>query len=209
RLPSLCLGQPPAMQEAAGNVTCNYLDSFEEMEAWTLYYDPAFPIFGTTVPVYHGRPSHAISTFEALLQLCKIAAQIIDAFYALNSVTSSDKRLLQTRQDILTQLKQWDQDLSARLRFDPNTDTTPPPHQMTLHTTYWTLVILVEQAFLNRGHFRFTLDPPVEDELRQNCIRAALNIWKLVDAYRKAFTLRRAHYGISYATYCAVLVMLQ
>jgi hypothetical protein len=206
---SLFLGRPPAMHEAAGNVTCNYLDSFEEMEAWTPYYDPAFPIFGTTVPVYHGRPSHAISTFKALLQLCKIAARIIEAFYAVNSATSSDKCLLQTRQDILTQLKQWDQDLSAWLRFDPNTDATPPPHQMTLHTSYWTLVILVEQAFLNRGHFRFTLDPTVEDELRQNCIRAALIIWKLVDAYRKAFTLRRAQYGISYATYCAVLVMLQ
>lgn len=76
-------------------------------------------------------------------------------------------------------------------------------------TTYWTLVILVEQAFLSRGHFRFTLDPLVEDESRQNCIQAALQIWKLVDAYRKAFTLRRAQYGISYATYCAVLVMLQ
>ncbi|KAF4227485.1 hypothetical protein CNMCM6805_002865 [Aspergillus fumigatiaffinis] len=129
---SLFLGRPPAMHEAAGNVTCNYLDSFEEMEAWTPYCDPAFPIFGTTVPVYHGRPSHAISTFKALLQLCKIAARITDAFYAVNSATSSDKSLLQTRQDILTQLKQWDQDLSAWLRFDPNTDATPPPHQMTL-----------------------------------------------------------------------------
>lgn len=28
-------------------------------------------------------------------------------------------------------------------------------------------------------------------------------------AYKEAFTLRRAQYGLAYATYCAVLVMLQ
>ena len=129
---SLFLGRPPVMREETGNVTCNYLDSFEEMEAWTPYYDPVFPIFGTSVPVYHGRPSHAISTFKSLLQLCKIAARIIDAFYSVNSAASSGKNLLQTRQDILTQLKHWDQDLPPWLRFEPGIDATPPPHQMTL-----------------------------------------------------------------------------
>lgn len=48
-----------------------------------------------------------------------------------------------------------------------------------------------------------------QEEGREKCIEAALKIWKLVEAYKKAFTLRRAQYGISYATYCAVLVMLQ
>lgn len=68
---------------------------------------------------------------------------------------------------------------------------------------------MTEQAFLNRGHFDFTLDPGSQDEGKERCIVAALKIWKLVEAYRKAFTLRRAQYGISYATYCAVLVVLQ
>lgn len=76
-------------------------------------------------------------------------------------------------------------------------------------TTYWTLVILTEQAFLNRGHFRFILDQESQLESRQICIQAALRIWKLVEAYKRAFTLRRAQYGVAYATYCAVLVMLQ
>lgn len=76
-------------------------------------------------------------------------------------------------------------------------------------TLHWALIILTEQAFLNRGHFTFTLEPRMEEISRQRCIQAALNIWKLVDAYRRTFTLRRAQYGISYATYCAVLVMLQ
>ena len=76
-------------------------------------------------------------------------------------------------------------------------------------TTYWTLVILVEQAFLNNGHFNCTLDMTSQAEGKERCIEAALQIWRLVQAYKKAFTLRRAQYGISYATYCAVLVMLQ
>ena len=68
---------------------------------------------------------------------------------------------------------------------------------------------MTEQAFLKRGHFDFTIDAAFQEEGREKCIDAALKIWKLVDAYKKAFTLRRAQYGISYATYCAALVMLQ
>lgn len=68
---------------------------------------------------------------------------------------------------------------------------------------------MTEQAFLNRGRFNFTLDEACQEEARQRCLEAALQIWRLVEAYRDAFTLRRAQYGISYATYCAALVILQ
>lgn len=78
---------------------------------------------------------------------------------------------------------------------------------------YWALVILTEQAFLNRGRpsspLPTSFESSAQDESRQRCIDAALRIWKLVEAYKKTFTLRRAQYGISYATYCAVLVILQ
>lgn len=76
-------------------------------------------------------------------------------------------------------------------------------------TTHWALVILTEQAFLRRGHFEFTLDPESEDEARRDCVDAAFRIWRLLEAYKKAFTLRHAHYGLFYAAYSAVLVMLQ
>ena len=76
-------------------------------------------------------------------------------------------------------------------------------------TTYWTLVILVEQAFLNRGHFEFTLDDVSREEARRTCVNAAFEIWNLLQAYKSAFTLRHAHYGLFYAAYSAVLVMLQ
>ena len=78
-----------------------------------------------------------------------------------------------------------------------------------ISTTYWFLVILVEQAFLNRGHFEFTLDAASQEEARSTCVHAAFEIWRLLEAYKTAFTLRHAHYGLFYAAYSAVLVMLQ
>ncbi|PYH83286.1 hypothetical protein BO82DRAFT_400678 [Aspergillus uvarum CBS 121591] len=74
---------------------------------------------------------------------------------------------------------------------------------------HWTLVILTEQAFLRPGHFPCALPPAAAEESRQRCREAALKIGKLVEAYQQTFTLRRAQYGIAYATSCAVVVMLQ
>lgn len=71
------------------------------------------------------------------------------------------------------------------------------------------MIILTEQAFLNRGHFTFTLDTESKKEAEERCLNAAFRIWKLVEVYKQTFTLRRAQYGISYASYCAVVVILQ
>ena len=78
-----------------------------------------------------------------------------------------------------------------------------------LSTTHWTLVILIEQAFLNRGHFEVTLDAASQSQARQTCVDAAFEIWRLLAAYKDAFTFRHAHYGVFYSAYSAVLVMLQ
>lgn len=40
------------------------------------------------------------------------------------------------------------------------------------------------------------------------CVESAVMIWKLVAAYRNAFTLRRAAYLVVYAMYSAVVVLL-
>lgn len=76
-------------------------------------------------------------------------------------------------------------------------------------TAFWTLVILTEQPFLSGRQFNLNLEPTFVAESRQRCVEASLKIWRLVEAYRETFTLRRAQYGISYSTYCAVLVLLQ
>ncbi|PYI12665.1 hypothetical protein BO78DRAFT_435188 [Aspergillus sclerotiicarbonarius CBS 121057] len=204
---SLFLGRPPVMRET-GDVSRVFMDSYEEMEEWKPYIGPLDPS-ASTLQTYQGRPSYAISTFQALLQLCMIAGDVVDAFYSVKSSSESESVLLQTKHRMTQRLGQWQDNLPAWLRFEPGLDATRPPHQLTPHALYWALVILIEQAFLRHGHFNFNLPPDSAEESRQRCIEAALKIWKLVEAYKQTFTLRRAQYGISYASYCAVLVMLQ
>lgn len=71
------------------------------------------------------------------------------------------------------------------------------------------MIILAERPFLRNGHLDFVSDQQSQIEGEERCATAALKIWRLVEAYRTAFTLRRAQYLISYATYSAVLVILQ
>ena len=79
---------------------------------------------------------------------------------------------------------------------------------------YWAAVILTEQSFLDQNSFGNSAQSgiilsTVHEESKQRCIEAALEIWKIVELYKRTFTLRRAQYGISYATYCAVLIILR
>lgn len=129
---SLFLGRPPMMHEHTGNIDSDFLDSFEEMEEWRPYYDPMSGPIEDTVPSYYcGVPSHAISTFQSLLRLCKIATEIINTFYSTNSAKTPESTLLQVRDSVLEQLDQWYQTLHPWLRFDPTTGSIPAPHQMT------------------------------------------------------------------------------
>ncbi|KAJ5094309.1 hypothetical protein N7456_010170 [Penicillium angulare] len=130
---SLFLGRPPMMNEETANVQCTYLDSFEEMEEWRPYHDPISQSIGDSTPAYYyrGTPSYAISTFQSLLRLCKIAARIVKIFYSANSTRISETILLQTRDSILVQLDQWHKTLSPWLRFDPTAESILAPHQLT------------------------------------------------------------------------------
>ncbi|KAE8363542.1 fungal-specific transcription factor domain-containing protein [Aspergillus caelatus] len=206
---SLYLGRPPGLQQSHSNVPRDLFDSYEELEEWKPYIDPQARLDDISVPVYPGRPSYALSTFQCLLQLSVITEAIISAFYSTKDAKAPEHDLLQSRQTVKAQLDRWRETLPAHLLFDPKRDETPPPHQMTLYTTYWTLVILTEQPFLARGHFEFTAIPELQNELKKKCIEASLEIRDLIEAYRKAFSLRRAQYGISYAMYSAVIVLLQ
>ena len=74
---------------------------------------------------------------------------------------------------------------------------------------YWTLKILLERPFLDRGHFNFVFDPAIQAIGEGKCTTGVLKIWGLVKAYKNTFTLRRAPYLLCYATYSAVLVILR
>ncbi|RSL43580.1 hypothetical protein CEP53_011631 [Fusarium sp. AF-6] len=177
KLQSLFLGRPPAIQETAGGVSEEFLDTYEEMEEWRPYADPE--------------------------------ARFFDSKRSKLSAESLNTSLIQKRQDIRERLWQFKDDIPSWLQFEPGVDPTPPPHQITPHALYWASVILTELPFTNRGHEPSPFQSNTQDESRKKCIEAALHIWKLVEAYKKTFTLRRAQYGISYATYCAVLVILE
>lgn len=68
--------------------------------------------------------------------------------------------------------------------------------------------ILLYRAFLEEGHLRRHSDARLKRYCEQQCTTSALAIEKLVRAYRRTFTLRRAPFLLSYAVYSAVAIIL-
>ncbi|CAK7235423.1 hypothetical protein SBRCBS47491_009288 [Sporothrix bragantina] len=65
------------------------------------------------------------------------------------------------------------------------------------------------RPFLAEGHLHKHSNDSEKEKMARTCISHAMAIWKLVAAYRKAFTLRRAPFLLSYAVYSAVVVILK
>lgn len=128
---SLFLGRSPSITRLVGKVSREYLDSYEEMEEWKPYVDPVMQPLDATVPAYEGHRSYALSTFRCLVELCDTAHHIMDAFYSVNSAETAEEVLCHARQEIREELRQWKHSLPSWLQFDPATDRTPPPHQLT------------------------------------------------------------------------------
>lgn len=72
---SLYLARPPGLLLKDGNISKEFLDSYEEMEQW----NPGSASISPTVS-YKGRPAYAISCFQGTLQLAAIAEEIIQHF---------------------------------------------------------------------------------------------------------------------------------
>lgn len=68
---------------------------------------------------------------------------------------------------------------------------------------------MLHRPFLEEGHLRRHSSLQEKDNIAKVCIDHAISIWKLVDAYRRTFTLRRAPFLLSYAVYSAVIVILK
>ncbi|BCS25443.1 fungal specific transcription factor domain-containing protein [Aspergillus puulaauensis] len=204
---SLYLGRAPALRSTDVQPPTELLDSYEEMELWEPYR--GLDDSSGDQAVYQPRLSYAISTFASLLRLAEIANQIIEAFYSKDSMHTATDELREMKTTINTQLDDWERSLPSHLHFDPGTDPTPPAHQITPHTTYWTLKILLERPFLNTGHLNFILDPTTQSNGEEKCTTAAVKIYGFVKAYHQSFTLRRAPYLLCYAIYSAVLVILR
>ncbi len=127
---SIFLGRCPALHASVGTISRGYLDTYEELEEWRPYSDHLTNL-DSSVPVYRGGPSYALSSFQNLIPLCTIAGRIIEEFYSPRVNCLPQSRLLQVRLEVQDSLDNWRSSIPPHLRFDPNSDETPPPHQIT------------------------------------------------------------------------------
>ncbi|KAL2864082.1 transcription factor domain-containing protein [Aspergillus lucknowensis] len=202
---ALYLGRPCMFATVEARVPLRFLDTFEELEEWEPYLDPHA---AQQPPPYEPRPAHALSTFSWLARLFQISTRIT-SLYGIQTIKCTSEYLREQKHSIECELRDWKGSLPAHLRFDPDTSPTPPPHQITPHTTYHALTILLQRAFLSEGHLRRHSTEESRKESEQLCIHSAICIQKLVRAYRDSFTLRRAPFLLSYAVYSAVIVILR
>lgn len=205
---ALYLGRPCMFASAQARVPLQLLDTFEELEDWEPYIDPKSP--AQAPPAYGRQPAHAVSTFSSLVRLLQISTRIND-LYGIQCVKYTPEYLSNKKESIERELEKWQNSLPSHLRFDPDDRSviTPPPHQITPHTTFHALTILLQRAFLEEGHLRRHTDEVAKRRGEEACIQSALMIQKLVRRYRESFTLRRAPFLLSYAVYSAVIVILR
>lgn len=208
---SLYLGRQMTMRPNEGRVPLVFLDKYEELEEWTPLIDQSQSSdTNMFLMSYRPHPAYALSSFTALVKLALIASRITQTFYSIDCVRQSHGNLWSIKSDVEDDLKNWQTHLPSHLRFDPvKGDDVPPPHQITPHTTYHVLNILLQRPFLDGGYLQEGTSESNKKRNEESCAESALAIWKLVGAYRDTFTLRRAPFLLSYAVYSSVVVMLR
>jgi hypothetical protein len=125
---SLYFGRPPSFRASQARVSHLLLDTFEELEEWTPYIDP---LCSSNIPPYPRRPAYAISTFTLMTSLFSISSKIVHSFYSIKSLKDSSQHIRNVKTAVVSELDQWNKTIPQHLRFDPETDSTPPPHQVT------------------------------------------------------------------------------
>jgi hypothetical protein len=73
---------------------------------------------------------------------------------------------------------------------------------------YHALEILLQRPFLSNGHLAKDFQDNERAAGERICINAALKIWRLVESYKTAFTLRRAPYIVCYCVYSSAVAIL-
>jgi hypothetical protein len=128
---SLYFGRQSALPPSEARVSRTLLDEYEELENWMPYVDPSIPTDSSCVSTYRPRPTYAISTFQLHITLAKIAHSIASTFYTIDSIKLDGAQMLRRKEEIQTDLDDWVANLPDKLRFDEETDSPPPPNQMT------------------------------------------------------------------------------
>lgn len=202
---SLYLGRQCSFATMEARVPLQLLDTFEELDDWEPYVDPNEPELRP--PPYDPMPVYAVSSFVAYVKLMQIGA-LVSELYGISTVSYHTEVVIGKKVTIENQLESWIKTMPEHLVFDPEGPQIPPPHQITLYTTFHTLRILLYRAFLEEGHLRRHSNAQQKRHCEEQCTSSALTIEKHVRAYRRTFTLRRAPFLLSYAVYSAVAIIL-
>lgn len=200
KMQSLYQGRPASLQDFSTQVSLVFLDHYEELENWQ-------PFAYSDVQSYPGSPAYSVSTFTELCKLSRILNGILNKVYSERSAHRSAQDRALTLNLLDNQLKTWYDDLPSHLRFQASgaSQLTPPPHVLSLLALYNTFIILLHRPFVAEGHLHIA-DQSVATSSFTTCTAAAARIIHLLQAYDQAFSIRRAPYLISYATYVAATI---
>lgn len=199
KIQSLYQGRPASLQDFDTKVSLTFMDRYEELEHWQ-------PFAYSDVQSYAGSPAYSVSTFTELCKLSLILNGILNKVYSERSSNRSSEELINTLNTLDAQLQEWLEALPDFLQFSfEGPRTTPPPHVLSLLALFNVLLILLHRPFVAEGHLH-TTDPSVAISSFTTCTTAASRIMRLLQAYDHAFSIRRAPYLISYATYVAATI---
>lgn len=204
KIQSLYQGRPASLQHFDTRVVLSFLDHYEELEPWQ-------PFAYSDVLSYPASPAYSVSTFTQLCKLSLILNEILNKVYSERTSNRSPHTLTATLNRLDMQLKTWYEALPDHLQYTNNTTTgavPPPPHVLSLLALYNVLVILLHRPFVSEGHLH-TADPSVALSSFTTCTAAASSIIQLLHAYDHTFSIRRAPYLISYATYVAATIFVR
>ncbi|KAJ5695946.1 hypothetical protein N7536_006358 [Penicillium majusculum] len=200
---SLYFGRPPALVTIGIEPSRSFLDTYDELDIWTPYQDTKTT--GSPSSHYAPQPAYTISTFNSLIDLADIMADIVDQIYSPKVRLISKEKALHEVERIQCNLELWANSLPSHLLYDPKNDLPPPAHRFNPPMCFHMLHILLHRPFLPQGHLQhFSLD---EQEPRRRCRSAAFQIYELAKSYRRAYTLRRATYMFSYALFSAASIV--
>ncbi|KAJ5135887.1 hypothetical protein N7448_004441 [Penicillium atrosanguineum] len=200
---SLYFGRLPDLNRTGYEPSQIFLDTYEEMDLWSPYVDPQSP--AKEQPSYNPLPTYVVATFNALLRLAEIAADIIQIFYHPSAPSISSLDAKKSLRDIQRRLQLWQNVLPKQLRFNPEVDLTLPPHQITCHTTFHLLNVLLRRPFLSEGHLSHI--QMEDDSLRAICVSSAAHIYHISQRYEQSFGFQHAPYLFSYALFSAATVV--
>lgn len=126
---ALYLGRSCMFASVEARVPLQLLDTFEEMELWEPYTDK-FSEQTTPLPAFEPQPARTVSNFMALARLLQISSRITE-LYGIQTIKLNGDTVQDKGRSIEWALENWRATLPAHLRLEPDSTSTPPPHQIT------------------------------------------------------------------------------